>query len=125
VRFWPYERVSPEVVSNIATYVECEVVATGVIGAGRKPTGEEGLVKAQVFASNSRHDICTEFLLKSLASHRIKIVKNWAVRLENEGAVVGSPIHRLFCTPSYLASESDMVLQEKNSTEAGVKSAAE
>ena len=79
--FWPDERISPKVLANVGAKMSGEVVAAGVVGAGRISATVIRGIKAQVLAADSGHHVAAEFLAKFRTVHGIEVIENRTVGL--------------------------------------------
>src|SRR5437588_7485527 len=121
VSFWTDEGISPEVVTYVGADVSCEVVAAHVIGATGETVARKLGVEPKVLAANSRHHIAAKLLAEFASVDGVKIVKDWAVWSFSEGGGIAFRVKRLMCSPSNLATEAEMVLQNKEAAETGIK----
>jgi hypothetical protein len=81
VRFRTYKEAMPHVIADAASDMAHEVVAAGVVSAGKITTVIVLLVKADAFAADSRHQVEAGFLPNFGLVKRVEIVKNRPVRL--------------------------------------------
>src|SRR5690349_17171342 len=126
MRFGTDKCVSPEVVAHVAANMECEMVAALVIGATtERAAGKKRRVKAQILTTNAGHRIRADFLLECLSHYRIKVVENGPIGLKDESTAVKSAVGRLPGPPGNFTAETNVVFEQKNSTEAGIKPTAD
>ena len=102
-----------------------EVVAALVVCAGGKSAAVIRRVEAQVFAADSRHDIAPKFLAELRAVYGIEVIENGPIGLGKGKVGHGAAVYRLPGAPGHFAAKSDVALEKKNPTEAGIESATE
>jgi len=125
VNFWPDERISPEVITDVGPEVACEVIAAHVIGTTGETVTRELGIEPQILAPDASHYIAAEFLAKFAAVHGIEIIKNWPIGSLSEEGGTALGIFRLTCPPCNLAAEAEVVLQNKVPAEAGIQPSAD
>lgn len=119
--FWPDEGISPEVITYVGADVSCKMVAAHVIGAASEVVAVELGVEAQVLATNSSHHIAAKFFAKFASVDGVEIVKDRPIGSRGEETGIAFSVECLMRSPGNLATEAQMVLQNKEAAEAGIK----
>jgi hypothetical protein len=104
------EGMSPKVIAQVSAYVPSEVITALIIAAGEISAGCIGCIKSEIFSSDAGHNISAKHLGESSPVHRIEVIKDWAIGL-NEAEIAGaSSVHRATRPPGNIAAKADVVL---------------
>lgn len=91
-----------------------KMIATNVIGAADKTTRVIGLIKPDVLATNSGHQLGPHFLSKLGSVNRIKVVQDGPIWLV-------PAIEILTRSPSHLALHAGVMFEQNIGAETGIR----